>query len=446
MSKSFLLIAFSLLGVASACQRKPNLIPTSESNNWKTSAFENVMIDSSTSSLWTGPCEPSIAISPKNPQQIVAGAVLDQVYRSNDGGKTWSKKTLTSTYGVFGDPSIIADFKGNFYYAHLSDPTGRQWSAPELLDRIVIQKSTDGGTSWNGGGFTGMHHPKDQDKQWLGIDPRNNQLYASWTEFDLYESKKNSDKSRILFSTSTNDGATWSDAKAISQLEGDCLDDDNTTEGAVPAVGPNGEVYVAWAYQEKIFFDRSLDGGKTWLDQDIVVATQPGGWTFDVPGIFRANGLPITATDLSNGPNRGAIYINWSDQRNGENDTDIWLAKSTDGGKNWSKPIRVNDDEKGKQQFFSWLAVDPITGYLYVVFYDRRAYDDERTDVYLAVSKDGGLSFDNKKISASPFKPSKGVFFGDYNHLSAYNGVVRPIWTRCTDGHLSIWTALINLK
>ncbi|MEZ5146518.1 MAG: sialidase family protein [Bacteroidales bacterium] len=67
--------------------------------------------------------------------------------------------------------------------------------------------------------------------------------------------------------------------------------------------------------------------------------------------INRCNGLPITVCDLSGGPNNGTIYINWSDQSNGEDDTDVWVVKSTDGGDTWSEPMRVNDDPPGKQQF-----------------------------------------------------------------------------------------------
>jgi hypothetical protein len=50
------------------------------------------------------------------------------------------------------------------------------------------------------------------------------------------------------------------------------------------------------------------------------------------------------------------------------------------------------------------------------------------------------------KISTTPFDPSKFVFFGDYNHISAHNGMVRPIWTRLQDATLSVWTALIEIK
>jgi hypothetical protein len=209
-------------------------------------------------------------------------------------------------------------------------------------------------------------------------------------------------------------------------------------------VGPNGEVYVAWAGPLGIMFDRSLDAGSTWLDNDIFVSDQPGGWDYSVPGIMRANGLPVTCCDISNGPNRGTIYINWTDHRNGNTDTDVWLAKSTDGGNTWSAPKRVNDDSSSRRQFFTWMCVDQATGYLYFVFYDRRNYSDNRTDVYMAVSKDGGETFINFRISESPFDPYSSIFFGDYTNITAYNNVVRPIWVRLDGADLGIYTAIID--
>ena len=403
---------------------------------------KNVLIHAGKGNV--GPCEPSIKISPADKNKIVAGSVLDNVYFSEDGGKTWSIDKLKSSYGVYGDPVIGADPKGNFYFLHLSDPEHRGWASPRLLDRIVIQKSEDG-IAWNDGSFMGMHHPKDQDKHWIGIDPTSNHLYVTWTEFDLYNSKKATDKSRILFSKSTDDGETWSETVAVNQYEGNCLDGDQTTEGAVPVAGLNGEVYVAWAYDNKIWFDYSLDGGATWQEKDIIAAEQPGGWTFDIPEIGRANGLPILCIDRSNGKNRGNLYINWTDQRNGADDTDVWLTVSKDKGKTWSSPKRINDDAPGKQQFFTWTDCDPVTGNLYTVFYDRRNYDDSRTDVYLAYSTDGGNSFVNRRISEKPFLPTaNNIFFGDYNNISAYDGRVRPIWTRCDNGKLSVWTSLLE--
>ena len=212
----------------------------------------------------------------------------------------------------------------------------------------------------------------------------------------------------------------------------------------MPAVGPNGEVYVCWAYDDKLWFDRSTDGGKTWLEKDILVAEQPGGWTFDIPGLGRANGLPFTVTDCSNGPNRGTIYVNWADMRNEHKD--VWVTSSTDQGATWSDPVRVNDDTGDADQFFTAIDVDQLTGYVYCVFYDRRNHPgSNKTDVYLAVSKDGGKTFENMRISESPFLPVQGPFFGDYNDISVVDGHVRPIWTRMDKGRLSVWTALIDL-
>ena len=64
----------------------------------------------------------------------------------------------------------------------------------------------------------------------------------------------------------------------INEVDGDCIDSDNTVEGAVPAVGPNGEIYVAWAGPAGLMFDRSLDQGEKWLTQDIFVDSFPTGW------------------------------------------------------------------------------------------------------------------------------------------------------------------------
>lgn len=395
-----------------------------------TLAAQNVMISNQNS-----PNEPSIKMNPLNTDQLVAGANLDNVYYSTDGGQTWVSNFLGSSYGVWGDPTIEVDANGNFYFFHLSNPPSGNW-----IDRIVCQKSADNGNTWTDGTFTGLNGFKAQDKQWSVVDRTNNNIYLTWTQFDNYGSSNLNDKSIILFSKSTDEGETWTNAKKINIIDGDCIDEDNTVEGAVPAVGPNGEIYVAWAGPNGIVFNKSLDEGETWLNEEIAIDPMPTGWDYSIPGISRANGLPITKCDLSGGPNNGIIYVNWSDQRNGNNDTDIWMSKSTDGGDTWSAPKRVNDDPPGKQQFFTWMDIDQTNGNLFFIFYDRRDYNNNNTDVYLAFSTDGGETITNRKISELPFNPNSGVFFGDYTNLTVHNNIVRPIWARLDGGSLSIWT------
>jgi hypothetical protein len=409
--------------------------------------YQNVMIDNV-----GGPEEPSICINPKNVDQVVAGANIDFYYWSSNGGFNWTKGTLVDNQnGVWGDPAMQVDTAGNFYFFHLANPVSGHW-----IDRIVCAKSTNAGVSYgNPGTYMGLNpnNRAQQDKEWSGVDwshgPRGNWIYVTWTEFDSYGSTNTQDSSRILFSRSTNSGANWSSPVRISTKGGNCLDGDNTVEGAVPCVGSHGEIYVAWAgpkvinSQYGIFFDRSVDGGLTWLPDDIYVADQPGGWDFPIAGIYRSNGMPITCCDVSSGPYHGNIYINWVDEA-GPADHDVKLAKSTNGGYNWSTPIRVNDDAPGKEQFFTWMTVDQSTGYIYIVFYDRRNYSDNQTDVYLAKSTNGGNTFTNIKISDSPFLPTSSTFFGDYNNITSALGHVRPIWTRLQGGQLSIWTAIID--
>lgn len=146
---------------------------------------------------------------------------------------------------------------------------------------------------------------------------------------------------------------------------------------------------------------------------------------FAIQTLERANGFPEIAID----PKSKRLYVTWSDYRNG--DIDVFLATSDDGGKRWTAPIRVNNDpvHNGAEQFFQWLAVDPIDGSVDVVFYDRRGDPSGRKQiVVLARSTDGGHNFTNYAWTDEPFEASD-VFFGDYSGLAAYGGRVYGIWT-----------------
>lgn len=398
---------------------------------------QNVMISDKGS-----PNETSVMFHHKDTATILVGANINNIYVSKDAGRTWTAGKLSSPYGVWGDPVLDVDSAGNFYYFHLSNPADGSW-----IDRIICQKSTDKGENWSDGTFTGKNGERAQDKHWSAIDPASGRIYLTWTQFDKYGSKEAKDSTLILFSASEDGGLTWREPMRISKFAGNCVDSDSTVEGAVPAIGPNGEVYVSWAGPAGLVFNRSLDGGLTWLPQEIQIDPFKGGWDYKIPGLGRCNGLPITKCDLSKSPYRGTIYVNWSDQRHGNNDTDIWIASSTDGGKTWGNSVRVNDDKAGNHQFMCWMDVDQANGHIYVLYYDRRhASEDNSTHVFLARSTDGGKTFVNRRISESPFIPKSFSFFGDYTNVKAYNGFIRPVWTRSDKGKLSIWIDLTSPK
>lgn len=381
--------------------------------------------------------EPSIYVNPKNTQEVIAGTVMNDYYYSLDGGRSWKSKSIKSKYGVNGDPVMLIDTAGRYFYFHLSNYKGES-----LVGGIVSQYSKKiQGKGWKSGHtkINGKYH----DKQWVCLDRKTNVIYMTWTQFDAYDSGKKKDRSNILFSK-CEDGINWSEPIDISYWDGDCLDNDETAEGAVPALGANGELFVVWSRDDSIWMNISYDQGESWLEKEQFVIEQVGGWVYDIPGLYRCNGLPVTMCDLSGGENHGTLYVNWTDQTNGEDDVDVWLISSKDGGKTWSKKKRVNDDQAGKHQFLTWMTIDQTNGYLYFVFYDRRNHDGRETDVYLAVSKDGGNTIKNYKISKEPFKPNPRVFFGDYTNISVHNGVIRPIWTRLHEGKISAWTAIIE--
>ncbi len=402
------------------------------------------------------PSEPTIMIDPYNSSHIIAASNVDNYYNSFDGGITWSSNTLTSSeYGVWGDPSLVMDSYGTFYYFHLAkNSTSGNW-----YDRMICQKSENGGITWSDPGtFFGMNPPNLQDKEYAASDltygPYRNNLYVTWTqcgeggeaERDGTKNPIPSTGTSILFSRSTDLGLTWTNPVPVSKTPGkDCSSPGETVLGANPCVGINGEVYVSWCSPEGLMFDKSTDAGNTWLDKNIKAAALPSGFSYSVPGVYRCFGFASMSCDMSAGNYNGTIYINWADQRKDSKHTDVWLIKSTNEGFTWTEPLKVNDDAS-KQAFFSWMTIDQSTGYIYIVFYDRRNYDDEKTDVYLARSADGGVTFTNERISESPFTPIASTFMGDYIGISAVNGMIRPIWTRADSTKLSVWTAIIDEK
>ena len=389
----------------------------------------------------TGICEPSISVDPTNTQNVYAASVLNNFYQSTDGGLHWTQKTISSPYGVWGDPCLVTDFKGRTYFFHLSDPEGTNWNSDQILDRMVCQTKDGPNDTFNDGSFTAVNGKK-HDKEWTAVNPKNGAIALSWTQFDRYGTDDPECHSRILFSESRNQGESWSTPEEISSFLGNCIDDDGTAEGAVPAYGTKNEVYVGWALDQSIWM--SIKNGKRWETRPI--ARQEAGWTQSYTGFNRCNGMPVTVVDhCKDSPFYGRVYVCWGDQ-NKKFGGEIYFAFSDDRGKNWSDPKRISQGGKS-DQFLPWLTIDPTTGALFAVYYDRReTASPTETNTYLAQSTDGGAHWSELKINNAPFYPSDEFFMGDYNHISAHGGIVRPIWTELRDGKKSIWTYPLDFK
>lgn len=381
-----------------------------------------------------------IAVNPLDSLNLVAGANDRRTgsnrcgfYRSDDGGHSWTDGVLPQNDALFplqGDPALAFRSDGSVVYACLGyTPDGQQGR-----NGIFSYVSTDGGASWAGPHTViardqGLPENPFADKQWVACDrgsasPYTDRAYVTWTEV-LRE-----DWSGVIVLRHSDDGVSWSGSARVS--------DSAVNQGTVVAVGPDGAVNLAWhddiwSSSSRIGFDRSTDGGETFGDDMFpasVVWVKPPRWGGTGPPL-RLDVFPTLATDRSDGPHRGNLYIAWSDDRHG--DPDILFIRSTDDGTTWSAPIRVNDDLPGigADQFYPWVDVDPL-GRIVVVFLDRRRFAGQRPyEIWGAVSRDGGQTFDtNFLISDTPGRAHEDItFIGDFFGVAATADHLYPFWT-----------------
>jgi hypothetical protein len=375
--------------------------------------------------------EPGIAINPNNSQQVVA------VYQDNahasyslNAGHTWhaAESVAPQNYRVSGDVSTTFDNQGHAFICYIAfDKLGtfNYWGHNASRNGIFVRRSLDGGKTWEANHVAVSEYATNpgipfEDKPYIVADTTKSRyagnLYVGWTRWTLTDSE-------MLISRSTDDGQTWSKPIEIDRHPGLPRDDNGAAEGFAGAVGPDGRVYAVWSQSDDIMLTTSRDGGKTFSRARSVIHTAP--IMFAVDTLERANGFPQIAID----PKSRRLYVTWTDYRNG--DLDVFCSTSSDGGKKWSAPVRVNNDpvHDGADQFFQWLAVDPIDGAANVIFYDRRGDPRNRKQtVTLARSSDGGASFQNYAWTTEPFEAGE-VFFGDYSGIAAFGGRVYGVWT-----------------
>jgi len=394
--------------------------------------------------------EPACTNATPSSCPFVSGVSNSGFYASFDGGQTWPCQGLIDLSAfheyAFGDPAQAFDSRGNAYYGTLAfpSPPTTEEQATGLQADFFVAKSTDGGCTYQSAAkVSGASPAIFDDKDAITADanpssPFRDNVYAAWTKFTT-------GGDQILFSRSTDGGATWSSPLAISPSY-----NNNAVggrQGSAVKVGPDGTVYVVWLDTvDKQAVERmsiSHDGGKTFPMQNITVATVTDDFVNPAPGSsFRQDAR--TFPSISIAPD-GTLYVAWSnrsgDPTNGH--AVVLLTKSTNAGQTWSTPV-VAGNVKGRSAFFASVAADPH-GNVNVAFL---ALDDVPTgtapgagvvyyDAYFTRSTNGGASFSKPlKISTASSDPDgsstnslAAQFLGDYITAVADGSHVYAVWT-----------------
>jgi hypothetical protein len=358
---------------------------------------------------------------------------------SADGGRTFRDRGVIPPVrggANLGDPDIAVDSQGNFYFSQISlDADG--------IAFIGVAKSTDGGltfsppisASWNVSGPDSF-----QDKEFIVADNTGGRfdgnVYVSWTRFTAQGSQ-------IFFARSTDGGRRFEKSIALSSPG-------HFVQGSIPRVGPGGEVYVAWRdfNAPGIRISKSMDGGVTFgadgVDNTLVSKIEFIGEDAP-PGTCESRRILNGYIDagfefpgLAVNPLNGAVYVTYNSNPPGIDQTDIYFARSSDGGRSWSEPERVNDDRTTTDQWMPAMTVAP-NGTLAIIWYDRRLDPNNlKFDVYMAVSHDGGRTWlPNRRVTTvssdvPPLGPSfdrvRPCYMADYNDIAADHENFYIVW------------------
>ena len=374
----------------------------------------------------------SVAISPKNNKNMVAYAA-GKMMISNDAGVTWTASQLNFPAELKGTPNLTADSKGNFFIVY------------STLTQIITRSSTNDGKTWSEPMIVSGPAGKDQYNPNILTFPKREGLMVTWTQAGKLGLEADSCKSNIMLATSTSGGKKWSKPIVVNQNAGNCLDEDFTVRGSTAIMDLDNRTFVVWASQGTLIYDRSYDG-QMWISTDLGIAEQSGGWGLTIPGFGKIANTPAVAIDNSPSRIHGTLFLAYSDLKSGENDSDIWLVRSVNRGDNWTVAARVNQDKAGRDQFLPRISIDPANGRVYILYYDRRDGSDNQTDVYLAWSTDGGNQFKETKITEAAFASDINVadYMTDYIDLSVQKGIIVPVWTSIQNGKQEVWTAVIR--
>lgn len=354
------------------------------------------------------------------------------VSMSVDGGLNWNALALPMPVDPGGsganmtdafDPAAAFDLLGNLFVEHISTLGGYPGASALFVTRYDSNTAMWYPPSTVAYSPAALGYPDPTyrfndkchlttDRDPAGVSPYANNVYATWIRDGGYGVGPWSD---IFFSTSANQGATWTypgggpnplpiNDNPYAPLGTPPFDMAN---GPNVAVSPNGTVYVAWMDVDvtlpqttgTMMIDRSFNAGLTWGTDIVVQAAVPCSPT-NLSTVSRADARARSYPCLAVAPNLNAngqydVYMVYSADPDGAlpDEADVFFTSSANGGVTWSPPVRVNQDVSPFDQFEPWIAVKP-NGWIDIAWYDRRLDPfDTAWDVAITRSIDGGMTF-----------------------------------------------------
>jgi len=173
---------------------------------------------------------------------------------------------------------------------------------------------------------------------------------------------------------------TWGSDNLIDNMDTSDLARDQINPKVVSDNDQN--IYCTWQDERssdwKIYFSASTNLGTDWTSS-IQVS--------NITTSFGDQQFPAIAVDPMNKSN---IYIVWQDERN--DDGDIYVCSSSDGGETWSNDTLINEDTPDNTyQWYPAIACD-TKGNVFVVWSDNSNMFND-WDIKLSVSNDLGKSW-----------------------------------------------------
>jgi hypothetical protein len=399
--------------------------------------------------------EPDIEVDPLDPQHMVASSndydsCCDAFYATFDGGQTWTQGNMSAedTGRTGSDPvTVFEPVSGNVIHSSLNYGFTQKGFAKD--GDVVVSISHDGGVTWrrpvvvaDGQGTDIAPTQIFNDKEWIAVDtdpgsPYYGRTYLTWTAFLSHYA--HTAESPIFEAHSDDGGRTWSAPQEISGSAPFCSFVNNGRENAcnsdqfsVPATAPDGTVYVSfindqnesiWEPGEQLddqyLVVKSTDGGATWSDPVMAAALEDGAHDFpkNADGRQTLTGLQFRLSSTGNiavDPISGNLYLTFADNRNGIHDvhhpvsnSDVFVVTSTDGGDTWSAPDQV--DPSTSDQWFPYVDVDPTTGEVGITYSSRNEADPDLYNQMVAIGAPGAFTL--TQMSTAPSDPAHAVFF-----------------------------------